>query len=463
MSWSREIDCTHLSEHQAKHATHAFGRGSLGILGGSPGTGKTFTAAQVIRGMGQEIGYQHIACAAPTGKAAVRLTEAMQQYNIPLAATTIHSLLKVQSSDGGWSFAFNRANPLPHKAIIIDEASMIDTDLFCSLLAARARNTVVLVIGDVQQLPPVGHGAPLRDMIRSGCVPYGELREIRRNSGGIVQACADIRDGKPFQCAGNLELAACGTARQQKDAMLETIDQKAKLFGVDPVWGVQVLCAVNKKSELSRRELNKLLQHTLNPNPAIAGSPFRMRDKVICLKNSWLPLVEVERAGGRMKVIDNDPGAQTNEKGQVYVANGEMGQVVRVEPKYFHVQLTTPKRLVVVPRGKAEEAPEDPAGDEDGNVEETSSTGCDWDLAYAISTHKSQGSEFSVAIVMIDESAGARRVCCKEWLYTSISRAKQCCVLVGKLSVAQSFCKRTAIDKRKTFLAQRIQEGTRTL
>jgi ATP-dependent exoDNAse (exonuclease V) alpha subunit len=147
----------------------------------------------------------------------------------------------------------------------------------------------------------------------------------------------------------------------------------------------------------------------------------------------------------------------------VYVANGEMGQVVRVEPKYFHVQLTTPRRLVVVPRGKAEEAPEDPAGDEDGNVEEVSSTGCDWDLAYAISVHKSQGSEFPVILYMVDESAGARRLCTREHIYTGISRAKQCCVLVGKLSVAQSFCKRTAIDKRKTFLAERIQEGMRTL
>lgn len=462
--WPIAKECGDMSDHQFEQASLVT-RGALGIIGGSPGTGKTFTAAQLIRGLGEEFGFNQIACAAPTGKAAVRLTEAMNAYQIPLVARTIHSLLKVQSADGGWSFAFNRANPLPYKVLVIDEASMIDTDLAASLLAARARGTLVLIIGDVNQLPPVGHGAPLRDMIAAG-VPYGELREIRRNSGGIVQACADIRDGKPFRCEGNLELVAAQSAREQREAMLQVVDAKARAFGVDPVWGVQVLCAVNKKSELSRRDLNKLLQHHLNPNPAISGSPFRLRDKVICVKNSWLPLVEIaSRNGkGRVELVDNDENLTLNDKNQVYVANGEMGEVVRIEPGFFHVQLAAPKRLVVVPRGKADEkASDEPAGDEEGNVEESTGTGCDWELGYAISTHKSQGSEFPVAVVMVDESGGAKRVCSREWLYTSISRAKQCCVLIGKLAVAQSFTKRTAIDKRKTFLAHKIKEGMRAL
>ncbi len=454
-----------LSEHQLEVLMKIFGC-QLAILGGSPGTGKTFTVAQLIRAIGMEIGYDQIACAAPTGKAAVRLTEAMAAYNIPLVARTIHSLLKVQSGgDGGWSFTFNQSNPLPFKVIVVDEASMIDTDLAASLFAARARGTRVVIVGDVNQLPPVGHGAPLRDMIAAG-VPYGELKEIRRNSGAIVEACAAIRDGKAFQCdrESNLRLAACNGASQQKGFMLDVIDLEAKAFGVNPVWGVQILCAVNKKSELSRRDLNAQLQQHLNPNPKVKDSPFRLSDKVVCTKNSWLPLVEVagNDGNGRVKLVDNDDNLTINEKNQVYVANGELGEVVRVEPGFFHVQLTAPRRLVVVPRGKAMGG-DDSVGDENGEVEESTGTGCDWDLGYALSVHKSQGSEWPVVIVMVDDSGGAKRVCSREWIYTAISRAKQCCVLVGKMAVAQGFTKRTAIDKRRTFLAQKIKEGMRAI
>lgn len=460
-NWPLVGACKNLTVHQRAQLGVAT-ESCLGILGGGPGCGKTFAAAQLIKLLGGIFGYNQIAAAAPTGKAAVRLTEAMNGYGIPLTARTIHSLLKVESNDGGWSFAFNRSNPLAYKVLIIDESSMIDTDLGACLFAARPRGCLVLVIGDVGQLPPVGHGAPLRDMIAAG-VPYGELREIHRNEGGIVQACADIRDSKPFQCDGNLRLVPANTPSEQRDAMLETITEQSQLFGVDPVWGVQVLCAVNKKGDLARRDLNKLLQQNLNPNPMVAGSPFRLKDKVINSKNGWFPLVEaIQRTGGRVELVDNDENLVLNIDRKVYVANGEMGEVVRVEGKYFHVQLTAPRRLVIVPRGQMEAVDDDAdvKGDEEGNVEnESTGTGCDWELGYAISTHKSQGSEFPVVIVMVDEGGAAKRVCSKEWLYTSISRAKQCCVLIGKLEVARTFTRRTAIDKRKTFLKELLQQG----
>ncbi len=338
---------------------------------------------------------------------------------------------------------------------------MIDTDLGASLFAARAKGTLTLLIGDVGQLPPVGHGAPLRDMIAAG-VPYGELTEIHRNEGGIVQACADIQAGRPFRCEGNLELVSAHSAAMQREAVLSVIDDTSKRLGVDPVWGVQVLCAVNTKSEVSRRDLNKLLQNHLNPNPLVSGSPFRFRDKVMNTKNGWFPLVEAERKHGRIELVDNDENLTLNADGKVYVANGELGEVVRIEPGYFHVKLTAPNRLVVVPRGAAEAASEGVDGD-DGGEEKSTGTGCDWDLGYAISTHKAQGSESPVVIIVIDESGAAKRVCSREWMKTAISRAKQCCVLVGKLGVAHGFCRRTAIDRRKTFLAFRIQEGMESL
>lgn len=458
-----------LSPHQVERLALATCR-HLGILGGSPGTGKTFTAAQIISALGNEIGFDQIAAAAPTGKAAVRLSEAMNSYGIPLVARTIHSLLVVESQEGGggWSFKHNRMEPLPFKVLVIDESSMIDTDLMASLMAARPKDCLVLFIGDVNQLPPVGHGAPLRDMIAAG-VPYGELTEIKRQQSGsdrvhaVVQACADIRDGRQFSCGEELRHVAAFTPESQIAWMTDTIDSASRSMKIHPVWDVQVLCAVNKKSELSRKELNKVLQAQLNPNQPQHGSPFRAGDKVVNTKNGWFPLVEIVQRnpimGNLVRVSehpDNDPNLQLNNDGKVYVANGELGEVMEVHANFMHVRLTAPKRLIVVPRGAADV-------NDDGSDDESTGTGCNWDLGYALSVHKSQGSEWPVVIVMVDDSGAAKRICSREWLYTAISRAKNCCYLVGNLAVAQGFCRRTAIDKRKTFLKERIQEGMRSL
>lgn len=440
-----------LTPHQVAELTKATVR-HLGILSGGPGCGKTFTAAHLIKNLGETIGYDQIAVAGPTGKSAVRITEVMNSYGVPLRARTIHSLLGVLSGDGGWSFNHNRANPLPYKVIVVDESSMIDTDLGAALFAARARNCLMLLLGDVGQLPPVGHGAPLRDMLAAG-VPSGELTEIKRQKSdgevhAVIQACANIRDGKRFTCQRELVAVKAFSPQTQIDEMFDVIIHSTKALQADPVWDCQVLCAVNKKSELSRKELNKVLQARLNPSPSVHGSPFRLADKVVNTKNGWFPLVDRDKQ-------DHDPNLQLNDDGKCYVANGELGEVVRVEANYMHVRLTSPKRLIVVPRGQADESDEE----EDG----ASGTGCNWDLGYALSVHKSQGSEWPVVIVMVDDSGGAKRVCSREWLYTAISRAKQRCYLVGDTEVAQGFCRRTAIDKRKTFLKERIQEGLKPL
>lgn len=431
--------------------------GNLGILGGGPGVGKTFTAAQLIKKVGEEIGFDQIAVAGPTGKSAVRITEVMNGYGIPVTARTIHSLLGVLSVDGGWSFNYCRTNPLPFKVIVIDESSMIDTDLAASLFAARPRDCMMLLLGDTGQLPPVGHGAPLRDMIAAG-VPYGELREIKRQQSGdevhaVIQACADIRDGKRFAFQRELVGVPCFSAETQIDEMFDTINRTSHAMQLNPVWDCQVLCAVNKKSELSRKELNKSLQARLNPNPSQYGSPFRLADKVVNTKNGWYPLVEYGDRRHSLDDLEPDPNLQLNDDGKCYVANGELGEVLVVEANYLHVRLTSPKRLIVVPRGQSD----DDSDDEEGST----GTGCNWDLGYALSVHKSQGSEWPVVIIMVDDSGGAKRVCSREWLYTAISRAKRHCYLIGNLEAAQGFCRRTAIDKRKTFLKERIQQGVK--
>lgn len=434
--WPDPNQIADISDHQRDQLAKAL-CSRIALLCGSPGTGKTYTIAQLVKAMLRLglVGIEDIAIGAPTGKAAVRITENLQAAGLPLKARTWHSLLGVGEADesGNWGFRHNEANPWPFRVIIGDESSMLDTSLMCSVMKARPRGCHVLLVGDVNQLPPVGHGAPFRDLIAAD-VPRGELREIKRNSGGIVEACAAIRDEKPWEPGDNLSIW-----EHPSKGPLEGISfllERCAANRFDPVWDCQVLVAVNARSELSRKKVNEVLQERLNNQPKVKGTPFRLDDKVVCLQN------------GRFTALESDAEAQDeNDGNEVFVANGEIGRVVEMEDKAMLVKLDNPSRLIRVPRGKAES----------GDGEEKSSTGCSWDLAYALSVHKSQGSEFPVVIVALDEYPGARRICDRSWLYTSISRAKDKCFLVGKKATADAMCRRVAIWKRKTFLKERIR------
>ena len=445
---------TDLTPHQREQLDKALAS-SIGILTGSPGTGKTYTAARLIGRIIDLCGSDTLAVCAPTGKAAVRITEALAHYGIEKTATTIHRLLGVASRTAGegWGFQHDENQPLEKKWVVVDEASMIDTDLMAAFLRACAAGTHVLLVGDTNQLPPVGHGAPLRDLIAAG-VPCGELREIRRNSGAIVRACADIRDGKRWRTcqsidpdAGeNLKLVPADSGAAAVERIVESIRKIRAQQLFDPVWEVQVIVAVNRRSTLSRRDLNARLQGELNPDGARVGSnPFRVGDKIVCLKNGFLPAVEVCPPEFNRDASD----------GKVFVANGEQARVVAVADRLTTVSLDAPKRLVKIPRGT------DKNGDGDGQENEDdaagTATGCQWDLAYAVSCHKAQGSEYPCVIVALDEYPGARRICTREWLYTAISRAKRVCLLVGKRGIADGMCVLRAIAKRKTFLRELIQ------
>jgi exodeoxyribonuclease V alpha subunit len=422
-----------IDDHQQAELARAVA-GVVGVLGGSPGTGKTYALAALAKYLCRVLGEDEILIGAPTGKAAVRVTENLARYGLPLRARTWHSLLALLERQ--------ELKHFPVKVLIGDESSMNDTDLAARIFRARSVGTHVLLVGDVNQLPPVGHGAPLRDLIAAG-LPYGELREIKRNSGGIVEACAAIRDGRRWEPGDNLELIETSNPQDQIWHMLQTIREQIPR-GVDPVWGCQVVVPVNKKSALSRKDLSKLLQQELNPNPGTAGMPFRVGDKIVNTKNGFFPSIHVDEL---------DEETSINERGEVYVANGELAEVLDVQEKMIVAKLSNPDRTIRIPRGKEVEKETDP---NDGEGDDSTGTGCSWDLGYCLSVHKSQGSEWPVVIVMLDDYPGAKMVCSREWLYTAISRAKDRCVMIGKRETADSMCRRIALDKRKTFLREQI-------
>lgn len=435
-----EVSSLELYPHQIEQLGEATSGGRIAILGGSPGTGKTHSVAQLVKAIlrSGKVGLDDIAVGAPTGKAAVRVTENLFANGISLRARTWHSLLGagVDKETGQFGFWFNRTNAWKYKIIIGDEESMKDQALMCAVLEARAYGCHVLLVGDVNQLPPVGSGAPLRDMILAG-LPYGQLTEIVRNDGGIVSACAAIRDGHRWQPVGNLEFHEVSSPDAQLAAIEQAIEEVAAQ-GLDPVWDVQVAVAVNLRSDVSRYQVNRYLQPILNSNPAIAGCPFRVADKIICTTNGWYPLFDKGSASGLDDAMVDD--------GRVYVANGELAKVLGIEPKRMIAELYSPDRKIVIPLGQRDE----------GESSEENGSGCNFDLAYAITAHRSQGSEWPVFIVVIDEYSGARMSCDKTWLYTCISRGRERVRLIGQKSTADAMCRRDHISRRKTFLRERI-------
>ena len=439
-----------ITDHQRQAISNATSQ-RIGVLTGSPGTGKTFTTAALIRAILRtgKVGADQIIVGAPTGKAAVRLRQTMAAQGIKVGVKTWHSHLGYTGEtegDAGSKWAHHEGNPWTTKIVIGDESSMLTIDLLDAILAASPASAHCLLVGDVNQLPPVGNGAPFRDLIESGRVGVGELREIKRNSGGIVEACASIRDKEAWvdkydrTCPRNKTTSnlTFSDSRKPSEAIRDLhrfIRDEQEVNSINPVWDVQVLVAVNRNSQLSREAMNVSLQESLNPSPKVDGSPFRIGDKVVCVKNSSYRVDEDERTKSTPR--------------EVYCANGQIGKVVRIEPKRFLIALADCDWSVWVPRGPFKEGQTD--------------TGCDWQLGYAMSVHKFQGSECPVVFVLLDTYFGAKQLCERSWIYTAISRATQRCHLIGARDTAQGFCDSIAIAKRKTLLIEQMEHFAENL
>lgn len=438
---------------------------SVALLTGVPGSGKTYTAAVLIRKLLETIPSGRIAVCAPTGKAAVRITEAMRRYKLPLQATTIHQLLEIEGStkDGGFKFKRCESDPLNEAVVVIDEFSMADTTIAAALFAAVPRGGNVLIIGDPFQLSPVGHGAPLRDMIAAG-VPCALLTEIKRNSGAIVTACSRIKDGERFEVfikpneEAGLNLIHVDSDVSAQVGNIVSVVSAVRKKGIDPVWECQVLVATNEKSDVSRKQLNAVLQNALNPQaanvPVENRNPiFRPNDKVICLKNvvvyTW-ETANSKQDGTAILQYRKTPV-------EAYLANGDIGRVLAVDARSAIVKFMLPDRIVKVVTAKKKQ--KDGAGGEGDGAGGEGDGGDrgDFDLAYAITVHKSQGSEYPAVVVVIDEHAGP--IGSREWWYTAISRASRFGFLVGKMKTAYKQAARVNLQKRKTFLAEDIIAG----
>lgn len=420
-------------------------------------THNSFTTGAYIKRCVEAFGEDNVAVAAPTNKAAVRLTQALRAYNIPLAAVSEHRLLGVDTVNGSsWEFRHKESRPLPYKVLFLDESSMRSLSMQANILRACCYGTHIFFVGDTMQLPPIESGSPFRDTLMSKVLPFGELVEPMRNAGDIVFACDDIRRGiLPFRQSAvmdwtsdpprNFKIVNAETPEAQVEKLMELLP-KLKAAGFDPVWDCQVIVAINKASQVARIPLNEKLQRELNPNgQGPKGAIIRTNDKVVCEEN------------GMYEVVDDGKKLPS-----VFIAKGEFGRVVVSETAKVQVLFDGQEKPVVVPFWNVGVQKADDL--ENATSVEESSEGGDDDagnkinLAYACTTHKLQGSETKVAIVMIDESRGAKAICTKEHFFTGISRGKVATFGIGKESVAQEFCRRSSLTGRKTFLAELIRE-----
>ncbi len=392
------------------------GTSNVCCITGAPGTGKTYTIKAILEAFrAKDI---TIKMAAPSGKAAKRMYEQTGKE-----ATTIHRLLEAQFSAKGFGFAKNAGNPILADLIVIDETSMLDLSLCAKLLDAVTLGTRIIFIGDTHQLPSVGAGNVLRDLIDSGVIPCAELTTIKRQDAGlIIRNCHAIRAGENIKLDNGkgsdfFFLRESDPIKIQKTIVDLVIRRLPKKYGdasPDLKRGIQVLSPVREKTDLSCKALNAVLQPVLAGSPAIEGVKFRVGDKVINTKNDYTH-----------GILNGDIGIVTAID---HAGTGRGGKTIAVT-------FDAPEREVELPLF-------------DNSL----------DLAYAITVHKFQGSECDVVVIPIHRAFGPM-IMQRNWLYTAISRAKRACILVGQLGEVAGIIKRVDQEGRHTWLGRRLVGG----
>lgn len=419
----------YLDEMQKKAVIEAVRCGLLIITGG-PGTGKTTTINTLISYFESE-GLQ-ILLAAPTGRAAKRMTEATG-----VEAKTVHRLLEIsglsEESGAVGGFGRNAQNPLEADVIIIDEMSMVDAYLMHALLDAVTVGTRLIMVGDMNQLPSVGPGSVLKDMIQSGCIPVVALTRIFRQAqeSDIVVNAHKINRGEPV-LLDNKSRDFFFLKRDDANVIISIVIQlvrdKIPRYVNAKMYDIQVLTPM-RKGLLGVERLNKILQEYLNPPDRTKteqeqnGVLFREGDKVMQVKNNYQLEWEIR---GRYGI--------PMEKG-LGIFNGDMGIIREINKQTERVTVEfDEQRMVEYPYSGLEEL----------------------ELAYAVTIHKSQGSEYPAVVIPL--LSGPKMLMTRNLLYTAVTRAKQCVTLVGDPYAFNQMEANTVEQKRYTALADRIRE-----
>ena len=413
----QQLDIT-LAPAQRQAVELALKAGALVITGG-PGTGKT-TILRFVITLLEEMGTEYALCA-PTGRAAKRMGEATGRD-----ASTIHRLLEYSYGEGG--FGRNAENTLLADVVIVDEMSMVDVPLMAALLRALAPGTRLIMVGDSDQLPSVGPGNVLRDMVDSGQIPVVRLTEIFRQSGrsAIVTNAHRINEGQMPILEG-LEDFGFEPMEEQETVIRRLIalnsGKAAKLGAQEPLQDIQVLAPM-KKGPLGVYNLNKRLQEALNP-PAhkkkerkYGDVVFREGDKVMQIKNDY-----------RLAWTRSLPH-QPPEMGEG-VYNGDLGTIMSIDLYDQTLEvLFDDGRSVVYSFSMLEEL----------------------ELAYCISIHKSQGSEFP--IVLLPLLGGPPMLLNRNLLYTAVTRARHMVCILGRQSCIQQMVRNNQVKRRYSGLAR---------
>ncbi len=420
-----------LDEAQRRAVAEAAGNGVF-IMTGGPGTGKTTTITTMIRYFESE--HLTIQLAAPTGRAAKRMTEATGRE-----ARTIHRLLEVsgvsEEEESTAYFGRNADKPLECDVIIIDEMSMVDIQLMYALLKAVPVGCRLILVGDVDQLPSVGPGNVLRDVIRSGCFHVVKLSHIFRQAehSDIIVNAHKINRGEYIEKkTGSRDFLFI--RREEANAIISAaitlVSAKLPAYVNAPMHDIQVLTPM-RKGALGVERLNVILQQYLNP-PApdkaekeLPQGIFREGDKVMQLRNNYQRECEVLGSYGLPA-----------EKG-TGVFNGDMG--VLKEVNLFSEQLVVEfdeGRRVTYDFGQADEL----------------------ELAYAITIHKSQGSEYPAVVLPL--LSGPRMLMSRNLLYTAVTRAQKCVCIVGLPETFDRMEANQTEQKRYSSLDERLREIT---
>ncbi len=389
------------------------------ILAGGPGTGKTTTLKALLHILEQS--GEKVSLAAPTGRAAKRMSELTGRE-----ARTIHRLLEVEFREGSERPIFKRdeKNPLRATTVILDEVSMVDTRLFASLLKALRLTCRLVLVGDPDQLPSVGAGNCLRDLIQSDAVPAVHLNEIFRQAeaSAIVANAHKIIKAEPLDLTSN-DRDFFFMRRQSGEETAKTLAELCssrlpKAYGFSPLWDIQVICP-GRKGPLGTVELNQLLQESLNPaapgkqEQKLNGRVFREGDKIMQVKNNY-------NAVWRTDVGEEGAG----------VFNGDIGVLE---------MLDRPSRSMLIRF-------------EDRLAEYTFDMADELEHAWAITVHKSQGSEFMAVLMPI--LSFHPRLCYRNLLYTGVTRARRLMIVLGSREAVL----KTAANHRKTLRYTNLKE-----